>query len=222
VDAEDATLPLADPSGFPAAGGLVWLGEELVGYTGRDAAGLHMPTRAGSHSFDPQGLLRGRFGTVPGEHPTGTMVRWMPERHRDRALLGHDVPESESLALPVRARGAFYTDLLVDVFLPVPGVALDVRAVLDGLVSPHADPAGLPALVAGRAVTAGAEPGTRLALPVRRQGDVLEVSLFAAWEAGAFDARDHASNAWKLAPEVESVVVGALQPARVLEHEEWR
>jgi hypothetical protein len=222
IDAEDATLPLADASGFPVGGGLVWVGEELLGYTARDADGLHMPTRAGSNRFDPQGLLRGRFGTAPAAHATGAIVRWMPERHRDRALLGNDVPEAESLTLTVRAPGAFYTDLVVDAFLPLPGVVLDVRAVLDGLVSPHVDPAGVPHLVAGRVESGEAEPSTRLALPILRQGDRLEVSLHAAWLPGAFDALDYASNAWKLAPEVDSVVLGALQPVRVLEHEEWR
>jgi hypothetical protein len=222
IDEQDATLALADASGFPLAGGLVWVGEELLEYTARDADGLHMPTRAGGNRFDPQGLLRGRFGTAPAAHQTGAMVRWMPARHRDRSLLGHDVPESESLALPVRAPGAFFTDLIVEAFLPLPGVALDVRVVLDGLASPHADPAGSAHLVGGRAVTGGAEPTTRLALPVLRQGEGLEVWLYAAWEPGAFDALDHASNAWKLVPEVDVVVVGALQPARVLEHEEWR
>jgi hypothetical protein len=222
IDGEAATLPLADASGFPEEGGLVWVDEELIGYTGRDADGLHMPTRAGSNRFDPQGLLRGRFGTAPLVHETGAMVRWMPERHRDRALLGHDVPEAEALRLPVRAPGAFFTDLVVDVFLPMPGVALEVRAVLDGLASPHSEPADSPHLLGGRAVTGGAEASTRLSLPVLRQGDALVVWLHAAWEAGAFDALDHSNNAWKLAPEVDSVHVGALQPVRVLEHEEWR
>ena len=39
-------------------------------------------------------------------------------------------------------------------------------------------------------------------------------------ERGAFDPRDFAAGGWKLAPEVESVVVGHVQPTVVYEHEE--
>ncbi|HZJ72853.1 MAG TPA: hypothetical protein VFF36_18095 [Planctomycetota bacterium] len=56
---------------------------------------------------------------------------------------------------------------------------------------------------------------------MRKQADRLDLSLFAVWEPGAFDGRRYASNAWKVAPEVEAVVAGHLQPTLVLEHEEW-
>ena len=48
------------------------------------------------------------------------------------------------------------------------------------------------------------------------------MNLFAVWEPFAFDGRRYASNAWKLGPEVGSVVAGHLQPTLGLEHEEWR
>jgi hypothetical protein len=217
-----ARIVLADGAGFPASGGLVLVDEELLEYTGRDGATLEMPTRPGSNRFDPAGLLRGRFGTVAGEHAPGAMVRWQPARYRDRALLGSDVPESSSWPVGVRAPGAFFTDLVVTAFLPDPTVALEVRAVFDGLASPHDDPLVSPALLSFGGDVVGPALEARLGGPLARQADRLELSFFARWGAGAFDALDHRSNGWKLVPEVGSVVVGHVQPTLVFEHEEWR
>jgi len=112
------------------------------------------------------------------------------------------------------------TDVVVDAFLPLPGTGLELRAVLDGRASPHADAVTAPGLLAAGARATG-EPSTRIALPVRRQADRLDLCLFAVWEPGAFDGRRYTSNAWKVAPEVEAVIAGHLQPTLVLEHEEW-
>lgn len=218
-----ATIPFADDSaGFPDAGGLLLIGDELVGYTRRVGPELHMPVRPGGSQFDSQGLLRGRFGTRADAHAVGSIARWFPERLADRALLGTDVPESQGLRLPLRAPGAFWTDLVVESFLPLPGMGLEVRAVLDGQSSPHADAPTANGLLAGSAHASGGEASTRVLVPVRNQADRMDVWLYAVWEPGAFDALHYASNAWKLAPEVSSVVAGHLQPTLVLEHEEWR
>lgn len=215
-------LRLADASGFPDADGLVWVGDELIGVTGKRDASLTMPTRAGSHRFVSEGLIRGRFGTLPAQHQLGEMVRWMPSRYRDRALLGDDVPESERMVLSISAPGAFFTELLLIGFFPDPTVGVELRAVMDGLVSAHADPAGTPHIAA--LSDAGGEPEleTRLTLPLLRQADRLDVHLFARWRLGAFDPLDFRSLGWKLAPEVHSITVGHDQPTLVFEHEEWR
>ena len=177
----------------------MWVGDELIGYDGVDDDGLSMPSRAGSHRFERDGLLRGRFGTAPESHDTGAMVRWQPERHRDGALLGADVPESEGFDLPVVAPGAFFTDLVVAASLPDPTVGLELRVVLDDAASPHAAPESSPGLLADR----------------------LDLYLYGVWDAGAFDPVGFAAGGWKLAPWVRSVVVGHVQPSVVLEHEEW-
>jgi len=222
LSATSGELRVADASGFPDADGLVWVGDELVGITGRQGDTLTMPTRTGSFRFTSEGLLRGRFGTAPTEHQLGEMVRWMPARYRDRALLGDDVPESASMTLSVSAPGAFFTELLLTGFFPDPSVGVELRAVLDGLVSPHADPDGSPHITV--LTDEGAEPEleTRLTARLMRQADRLDVHLFARWRAGAFDALGFSSLGWKLAPEVNSVIIGHDQPTLVFEHEEWR
>jgi hypothetical protein len=222
LDASSGELRLADASGFPDADGLVWVGEELIGITGRRGDTLSMPTRAGSHRFASEGLMRGRFGTEPVPHELGEMVRWMPARYRDRALLGDDVPESECMQFSIAAPGAFFTELMLSGFFPDPSVGVELRAVLDGLVSPHADPAGTQNLAV--LTDEGGAPGldTRLTLPLMRQADRLDLYLYARWRAGAFDALDFSALGWKLAPEVNSVIVGHDQPTLVFEHEEWR
>ncbi|MGQ0554235.1 MAG: hypothetical protein ACT4PU_13570 [Planctomycetota bacterium] len=222
LTADEASLVVEDGAQFPAAGGLLWVDDELIGYVGNEDGLLTMPARGGGSRASARGLLRGRFGTLPAPHDAGAMVRWMPERLQDRALLGEDEPESQSLVLTVRAPGAFFTDLIVTAQLPLPGVELALRAVHDRLASPHDDPALRPALLAGSLAGREGEGERRLALPLRRQADLLELYCFALWGAGAFDATGHASNAWKLGPEIKAVTVGNLQPTLVLEREEWR
>jgi len=222
LDPTAGALRVADASGFPDADGLVWVGDELVGITGRRGDDLTMPTRTGSFRFAAEGLLRGRFGTEPTEHELGEMVRWMPARYRDRALIGDDVPESEGMTLSISAPGAFFTELLLTGFFPDPTVGVEVRAVMDGLVSPHADPGGTPHIAVLTDDGGTPELETRLTQPLLRQADRLDVHVFARWRAGAFDALDFASLGWKLAPEVGSVIVGHDQPTLVFEHEEWR
>ena len=214
-----AAVPLADSTGFPDEG-LLLVDEELIGYQGRHGADLLMPVRAGGGRLQPEGLLRGRFGTQPAQHDAGSMVRWMPARYRDRALLGEDAPESEALGLVVRAPGAAFTELSLTARLPDPSVGLDVRVVPDGLVSPHADPAREPRVLAF--ADDGQAGEVKLGGPVFRQADRLDLWLFARWRPGAFDARDYAAGGWKLAPEVQSAVVGHVQPTVVFEHEEQR
>ncbi|HTE05254.1 MAG TPA: hypothetical protein VK824_03580, partial [Planctomycetota bacterium] len=70
-------LALADSSGFPADGGLLWVGDELIDYTSRDEGGLQLPLKPGGSrlALTSEGLLRGRFGTLPAEHAAGSMVR---------------------------------------------------------------------------------------------------------------------------------------------------
>jgi len=206
-----AALPVADAAGFPAGGGLLLVGGELVEYTSVAGGALRMPVAAGTRG---RGLLRGRFGTTPGSHPAGTMVRWMPARHRDRALLGQGGPWSQPARARVTALGAVFTEVGWSVSLPDPRVGLAWRAVLDGRHNPHEDATLREGLFAFAAP--GAQTGT-----LRAAGDVLDLYAFATWAPGAFDPEGYAAQGWKQAPRVHAVVVGHAQPHVVLEHEEW-
>jgi hypothetical protein len=219
LDEAAARLPLADASAFPPEG-LLLLGEELIAYDGKDGNDLLMPVRHGRGRLLEEGLLRGRFGTQADRHDAGALVRWMPARYRDLALLGEDAPESEALPLVVRAPGAAFTELAVTARLPDPLVGLDLRVVPDGLVSPHADPATDPRVLSF--TDGGAAGEVRLGGPLFRQADRMDLWFFARWRPGAFDPRNFTAGGWKLAPEVENVVIGHVQPTVVFEHEEGR
>ncbi len=219
LDETAARVPLADADGFPSEG-LLLVDEELIGYQGSKGADLLMPERPSGGRLLQEGLLRGRFGTSPARHDAGSMVRWMPARYRDRALLGEDAPESEALPLVLRAPGAAFTELQLTARLPDAAVGLDLRVVPDGLVSPHADPAREPRVLAFS--DEGQAGEVKLGGPLFRQADRLDLWLFARWRPGAFDGRDFAAGGWKLAPEVQSLVVGHVQPTLVFEHEELR
>ncbi len=200
ADADSPWLSVAEPSVFPEAGGLVWVDDELLEYERVTAEGLAVD--------------RGRFGTTPSTHAAGSLVRWMPARVSDRSL-----DEVQALELPVHAPGAFFTDLAVRAQIPNELVALDGRVVIDGHASRLDEPTQSPDLFELPA----AEPGLDLRqVALGRQGDLLQLWLSARWLPGAFDGRDFASNAWKLGPRLDEVVVKHIQPTQVYEHEQWR
>jgi len=212
----DARVAVADPGVFPPGGGLLWVDEELLAYDEVSDDGLLMPGRL---ERPEEGLLRGRFGTLPADHAPGTMVRWMPARVADRALLGQDVPEAEAARVPVFAPGAFFTDLAVQLERPDERVELEGRIVLDRLASRHDDPSSRPGVL--RLPEAESSSGVRQ-LAVGRQADLLELWLMPRWLPGAFDPRGFAGQGWKVGPRIKAVVVEHLQPDVVFEHEEWR
>ncbi len=223
ITATSAVLPLVERGTFPDAPGLLWVDDELIGYTGHDPqlVGLSMPGDRGATRITSRGLLRGRHGTAAASHEAGALVRWMPERHRDQALLGAGGPASHVAGLGVSAPGAFFTDLALDLLLPDPGVGLAARVVLDQGVSPHADPDDHVDLL--ELVSAPDAVGQqRLLGSVGRQADRLDLYLYARWLPGAFDPLEFTAQGWKLAPEVRRVVIAHDQPTLVLEHEEWR
>jgi len=219
LGADGARVPLADATGFPERG-LLLVGDELLGWEGVDDGDLLQPVRRGSGRLQQEGLLRGRFGTQPAFHATGTLARWFPERQRDAALLGEDAPEGEALVLRLPAPGAVFTELSVVALLPDAAVGLDLRVVPDELCSPHADPAAEPLLRAFSDDGSGGE--VRLGGPLFLAADALDLWLCARWRPGAFDPRAGTANGWKLAPEVVSVMAGHVRPTLVHEHEEGR
>ncbi|MFT7463240.1 MAG: hypothetical protein ACI9EF_001584, partial [Pseudohongiellaceae bacterium] len=213
----DFLIPLADSAVFPSAGGLLRIDDELLAYDRVEPDGLSMPTTPGRR---PAGLARGRFGTVPAEHPAGSLVRWQPTRYVDGSFLADaSVPEAQFGRLTVDAPGAFFTDVTMRVEPLDPAVELIGFTVLDRESAPldAVESSGRRALVS---------PGERLpnqyfAMPMHH-GDRLELLLGVRWNPGAFDPFNGASHGWKLAPVVNDVVVRHVQPTLVLEHEEWR
>lgn len=213
---DDAVIPVAEPQLFPPEGGLVWVDEELLAYTGISEDGLTMPVRGG---FSEEGVLRGRFGTAPAQHGIGALVRWQPRRVLDQSLLGVDVPEARLGRLGVHAPGAFFTDVSVRGQVPDRLLELDARVILDDRAPVHADPDATPFL--WRLPDDEVSPGLR-SLRLGETGDRLELVLGVRYLPGAFDPVHAASNAWKLSPSLDAIVIRHHQPSLVLEHSEWR
>jgi hypothetical protein len=216
LGADDGEILVADPTLFPPEGGLVLVDEELMGYDELLDDALAMPLRPGRGS---NGLLRGRFGTVPTPHGAGAMVRWMPARHHDRAMLGDDVPEAQALSLALRAPGAFHSGLALKAEIPDASVELVARVVLDDRGSHHDDPEGTAGVYE---LTPSASSVGLWEVVLGDQADRLELVLATRWLPGAFDPRTGRANGWKLVPRVTDVVSSRVQPTLVLEHEEWR
>lgn len=220
VTDESASLPLGDTSGFPSGPGLVLVGEELVGYAEVSDRALSMPASGGVTTISRRGLLRGRHGTRATDHQAGALVRWMPMRYRDHALLGTDHAASDRAVLTVHAPAAFLTDLAIAARVPADGARLVARAVFDRRVSHHAsldDAAGALAAFASDGVG-----DVVVTAPLGRQADVVDLHLMAGWGEGAFDPLRFAANGWKVVPHVTSVTIAHVQPTLVWEHAEWR
>lgn len=209
-------IPVADPSVFPAAGGLLRIDDELLAYDRVEQDGLSMATSQGRR---PEGLARARFGTTASEHRAGSLVRWQPTRFVDGSDPDLSMPEAGLGRLTFNAPGAFFSDVTLRVDPLDPSVELVGQAVVDRQAGPVSQ-----AEQEERVTTlqrSSKSSDQFVALP-QHHGDRLDILLGVRWNLGAFDPTNGTSNGWKLAPVLRDVVVRHLQPTLVLEHEEWR
>lgn len=195
--------------------GTVLVGDELVGYTFNDGNTLGMPRTSsvpGQNDFQGQPAFRGRFGTLPDEHPAGTAVIRFPVRYADRYSARADLPELYHLTLQLSQPDAFLTGIFFEQdAVPDGTVRLGVLQRTDELVPWDADPMDEPALE----VFYDADPSEG-ALAQGRQVDRAEWRVFVEYMAGAFDPLEGLATGWKQTPSL--LTFGALYfaPGRVI------
>ena len=206
----DAVLRLGSVQGFPARG-TVLVGDELIHYDWVVGNALVMPSRSrasGSNDGAGGGLWRGRFGTNPSSHPSGTPVIVFPIRYWDRWADDAEAPEMHFFQLGVDAPSAYWQRTFFEVEeSPLPGPRLGVLVRTD----PDA-PWDTPA---------DAGPGLRRfyeADPSRggerigRQSDAVDWRVFVRYEPGSFEALGGTQSGWKTAPRLKQIGVEYLSP----------
>ncbi len=218
-------IVVADASDFPARG-YVLIDRELIGFVRREGNILVMPSVTDPDLRRPVGMLRGRFGTRPEAHSEGSMVLVFPARYEDRYRPRVDDPDLSYLALFVKGKGAFFRELTWQ--------EENTSALADLVVLGRVG-------ARGAWTDAPGEPGDlflfdgpateRSPNSIRRQGDDLELRVFARYGPDAFDSSvfdpDHGaikggSNEWKRAPRLRLLGVDWIAGPARLEYEEWR
>jgi len=215
IGAGDDALPLVDTDGFPDQG-LVLVEDELIHYTRIRGDALEMPrasSEPGAMDGRGDGILRGRFGTVPADHPDGVPVILFPFRYWDRQADRADGPELAYLGLALDQPGAFVRSVFWEAE-ETAGTQLEVlqRAGSAAVTTPPWD-----AEPDGRRLWSWERARPRPeGNPVDVQGDLFEWRVFVRYLPGAFDARTGLSHAWKRTPRLTLFGVDYLAPNRVL------
>ncbi|MBU0756308.1 MAG: hypothetical protein KJ645_14295, partial [Planctomycetes bacterium] len=228
-------VAVADSSDLPMEGALL-VEEEMIGYTRNEgeAGLLVMPETSEDETLASRGgMFRGRYGTEPARHLSGTLAYFFPVRYRDRTPYqpgsggnGSDGSEPASLADPPEAAyfplsfpapGAFFHRISWVEEGQGPGAHIEIRARAAQGTDWRAVPGEDTGLFSFRR-----DEDDRTPCLMNLQGDRLDLRIYTRFETGAFDAIDFLSNAWKYAPVVRAVGVDYIQPSRIVRHEEWK
>jgi hypothetical protein len=206
-------LPVDDSAPF-APGGLLLVDQELIHAPLRSVAGgvLAMPRQRPAPGSQDVGdaVLRGRFGTTPQAHASGTLVysfpaRWMDgyePRCADPVLTWFEVGFEAPAA---NWRGLAWEEESADGTQRVRALA---RA---GTASWEDDPRTTPGLVElkdGKTEQGGF-------LPLGLRADRLEIRFFFDWEPGSFDPQTFRATGWTQAPRVRRILLDYLAETRV-------
>jgi hypothetical protein len=222
VEASDSIFPVEDSSGFSARP-LLLLGDELIHtpLRARDGA-LAMPVRrplpdeASSSSDGGEGLLRGRFGTLPAAHIVGTPVYSMPHRFEDRWIENSDSPAGAWAEFSFDEPNAYWRGLQWGVEIPDSSIRLHVQA-RAGEAEWGEIPEDTPGLI-----EVEERPGPDGLIPLGLHSDRLDLRFSFDWGVGAFDPVDFLSTGWLEMPVLKEVVLDYFAESRVERREEIR
>ena len=212
LEVGETNFPLQNTSGF-SSWSLLLVDEELV-HTPLILPGgsLGMPRLAPSDpSGDPgDGLLRGRFGTVPSAHAEGSLVYSFPTRFADRWIpLGVDLAEAAWFELSFDEPGAWWRGLRYEVELPGAGQRMHVLA-----RSASAKWGDIPGQTAGYLRIDEHFESGGLA-PLGLTSDRLDLRFYFDWDVGSFDPVTFTSTGWLREPRLRNVLVDYMAEARV-------
>jgi hypothetical protein len=212
LSATAAELPLVSSADFPSAG-LVLIDDELIHYTHLEGNTLAMP-RASSEpgKMDRKGgpLFRGRFGTTPAGHSSGTPVILFPFRYWDRWAEHADAPELAHFDLALDQPSAWWESCFF-FKTDTEGAQIGVLERDDPEAPWDADP----------------DVDKRLALywkgdeegaphPIGKQSDSILWRVFVKYGPDAFDPQASTRHGWRQTPRLERLGAFYYAPDAVL------
>ncbi|MDP6941105.1 MAG: hypothetical protein QGH51_03665 [Planctomycetota bacterium] len=223
VGPADSVFPVEDSASM-AARPLLLVGDELVHTPLRSPDGaLAMPQRrppkddaSSSLSDGGEGLLRGRFGTLPAAHAVGTPVYSMPHRFEDRWIEHSDSPAGAWAEFSFDEPNAFWRGIQWQADIPDSSIRLHVRA-----RAGSAEWGDIPEETRGL-LNLDEPPGPDGLIPLGLHSDRLDVRFSFDWGAGAFDPVDFLSIGWLQMPVLEEVILDYFAEPRIELREEIR
>jgi hypothetical protein len=212
LSATASLIPLGSTQDFPSEG-LVLIEDELVHYTHLEGNSLGMPRASGEPGkLDRKGgpLFRGRFGTTPAGHASGTPVILFPFRYWDRWAERADAPELAHFDLGIDQPSAWWESCFF-MKTDVEGAQIGVLERDDPEVPWDADPERDPRLVLHWKGDLEGAP-----LSIAKQSDSLRWRVFVKYSADAFDPRLSQRHGWRQTPRLERLGAFYFAPSAVL------
>jgi hypothetical protein len=218
VSAAEASFGLESSSAL-SGNSLLLIDQELVHLPIRPhEQALEMP-RFPAPEDDPDelgdGVLRGRFGTAPAPHGTGTLVYSFPTRWMD---LYAPRSNSHTLAwfqLGMNEPGAYWEGIYLETEEPDTSHRVRVLA-RSGPAKWDDDPETTPGLVLiERASQPNGQP-----MPLNLQSDQLDLRVSFDWGPGAFDPIEFNSTAWTVAPRLRHLRLQYLAESKIIRQED--
>lgn len=193
---------------------------------------IHAPTRPGGNAFtmdrfpfdadDPNdltgrgdGIFRGRFGTTPASHSSGTMVYSFPNRWMDLYAPRQNSQESAYYQIGMEQPNAYWEGVYFEA--EEPDASHDVRVLARaGQAQWEDDPESTPGLVlVDRGQQANGGP-----VPLELNADQLDLRVMFDWTVGAFDPVEFLSTGWTIAPRLRQLRLHYYADSRVVREEE--
>ena len=157
-----------------------------------------------------EGILRGRFGTIPASHDVGTLVYAMPTRWQDRYVERSDSPFGAWFEVGLEEPEAYWRGVLVDVEIEDASQRIMVLA-RTADAGWEDDPETTPGLV----LLEDTRGPNGLPVPIGFHSDRLDLRIIFDWREGAFDPIQFLSFGWTTAPRVRRLVVDYLAESRI-------
>ena len=220
IDDEGADLVVEETRGFAPFGGTVLVfndatGREVMHYTRAQGDTLLMPRRLEEDGGDTDaaGIFRGRYGTTPGSHDTGSIVMNLPFRYWDRYAPESDDPALAFYSFAVDEGDGFFDQLVWSHRFEQPGLGMTVACRLDDRL-PWSTPVEN---AKGKLLVFDAKQGrgqrVENKVPLRVSGRGLEVRVFFRYLPNAFDPVNLTRHDWKETPHLLDIgVTYAVQP----------
>lgn len=204
-----------NPGRLPSDYGTVLVNRELMHYTWVRGPLLEMP----QHPTRNLGLFRGRYGTAPARHESGSLAIHWPIRYWDRWDDLADDPEMSWLGFSVEAPNLYVTDVVWQEQIPDPLLDLKLFVRADARVPWTAEPGKFPLWRFDDPVDPQSPSGRR-GRKILAQASRWDFRFAVDYKPGAFDPINFAATAWKRTPTLENFAWSYQAATTVLDERE--
>ncbi|MCH2101769.1 MAG: hypothetical protein MK209_07590, partial [Planctomycetes bacterium] len=222
ISPTESQLSLDNSRGF-GPNSLLLINQELLHAPTLPGGNVMMMDRFPNDADNPDdpyqrgdGLFRGRFGTTPGSHSTGTMVYSFPTRWMDLYAPRQNSHESSWLQFGMDQPGAFWEGVYFEAEEPDASHDVLVLAKAGDFAEWEDDPETTPGLV----MIDRSQMPDGSAVPLNLRADKLALRVMFDWTVGAFDPAEFLANGWTIAPRLRHLRLEYMAESRVVRNQE--